>query len=59
MEKQRANITITPDTRERLLQYALENHIRGGLSGVIEHIAWHAIKVKNAQIRDQSSFREK
>ncbi len=29
----------------------------GGLSGAIEHIAWQVLKVKNAQIRGQSSIK--
>ena len=51
MAKKRVNITITEETQERILQYAYENHLQGGLSGAIEHIAWQVLKVKNAQIR--------
>jgi hypothetical protein len=56
MTKNRVNITISPDTKEQLLQYGYENHISGGLSGVIEYIAWNEIKVKNAQPRGQMSI---
>lgn len=56
MAKERTNITISPETKERLLQYGYENHIPGGLSGALEHIAWHVIKVKNANIRGQVRF---
>ncbi len=56
MAKKRINISIQQETQERLLQYAHENHLQGGLSGAIEHIAWHVIKVKNAQVRGQSSL---
>lgn len=55
MAKQRVNISIAEDTKERLLQYAYENHLQGGLSGAIEHIAWQVIKVKNAQVKGQRS----
>lgn len=56
-KKARVNITITPDTKERLLQYGYENHIPGGLSGAIEHIAWNVLKVKNAQVRGQQTLK--
>ena len=56
MAKKRVNITITEETQERILQYAYENHLQGGLSGAIEHIAWQVLKVKNAQVRGQSSM---
>ena len=51
MAKKRVNITITEETQERILQYAYENHLQGGLSGAIEHIAWQVLKVKNAQLQ--------
>ena len=54
--KVRTNISITEETKERLLQYGFENHLPGGLSGAIEHIAWHVIKVKNSQVRGQMSL---
>lgn len=56
MAKKRVNITITEETQERILQYAYENHLQGGLSGAIEHIAWQVLKVKNAQVRGQKSM---
>lgn len=59
MAKERTNITISPETKERLLQYGYENHIPGGLSGALEHIAWHVIKVKNANIRGQVQLDDK
>lgn len=55
MAKKRVNITITEETQERILQYAKENHLQGGLSGAIEHIAWQVLKVKNAQSKEQTS----
>lgn len=55
MAKKRVNITITEETQERILQYAKENHLQGGLSGAIEHIAWQVLKVKNAQSKVQTS----
>lgn len=55
MAKKRVNITITEETQERILQYAKENHLQGGLSGAIEHIAWQVLKVKNAQSKWQTS----
>ena len=54
--KQRTNITISEETKERILQYAYENHLQGGLSGALEHIAWHVLKVKNTQVKGQSSL---
>lgn len=59
MPKKRINISITEDTQERLLQFAYENHLQGGLSGAIEYIAWHEIKVKNSQVRGQISINTK
>lgn len=55
MAKKRVNITITEETQERILQYAQENHLQGGLSGAIEHIAWQVLKVKNAQSKGRTS----
>lgn len=55
MAKKRVNITITDETKERILQYAQENHLQGGLSGAIEHIAWQVLKVKNAQSKAKTS----
>lgn len=56
MPKKRVNITITGETQERILQYAYENHLQGGLSGAIEHIAWQVLKVKNEQMRGQATL---
>ena len=56
MAKKRVNITISEDTQERILQYAYENHLQGGLSGAIEHIAWQVLKVKNAQVKGQETL---
>lgn len=56
MAKKRVNITISDDTRERILQYAYENHLQGGLSGALEHIAWQVLKVKNTQVKGQESM---
>ena len=56
MAKKRINISISEDTQERLLQYAFENHLQGGLSGAIEHLAWQVIKVKNSQVKGQMSL---
>lgn len=58
MAKKRINITLNEDTKERLLQYAFENHIDGGLSGTIEYLAWHVAKIKNAQIKGQISLND-
>ena len=57
MAKKRVNITITEETQKRILQYAYENHLQGGLSGAIEHIAWQVLKVKNAQSKGQTSIK--
>lgn len=54
--KLRTTITISKETKERMLQYAYENHLQGGLSGAIEHIAWQVIKVRNEQIRGQQKI---
>lgn len=58
MAKKRVNISISTDTQERLLQYGFEKHISGGLSGVIEYIAWQEIKVKNSVMRGQYNFED-
>ncbi|WP_176481263.1 hypothetical protein [Clostridioides difficile] len=51
MAKTRVNITITEETHERILQYAYANHLQGGLTGAIEHIAWPVLTVKTAHVR--------
>ena len=58
MQKKQTHITIRDDTKERLLQYGYENHIGGGLSGVIEYLAWHKVKVSEEQIRGQMSLKD-
>ena len=57
MAKKRVNITITEETQERILQYAYENHLQGGLSGAIDHIAWQLLMFMIAQIRGQSCIK--
>lgn len=52
--KVRVNISITPDTHERLKQYAFENHKT--VSQAITDWIWTE-KVKNSQIRGQESFK--
>lgn len=56
MAKKKTTLTLEEETRERLLQYAYENHLQGGMSGAIEHITWHVIKVKNAQVKGQEKL---
>ena len=50
MAKERLNITVTSDTKERLRQYAFENH--KSISQAITDWIWSQ-KVKNEQIRGQ------
>ncbi|WP_141247818.1 hypothetical protein, partial [Clostridioides difficile] len=45
MAKTRVNITITEETQVRILQYAYEHHLQGGLSCAIEHYAWPRLEV--------------
>lgn len=59
MAKGRATITIADDTKERVLQWGYENHVPGGLSGALEHIAWHVLKLKNTNVRGQISLSQK
>lgn len=59
MAKGRATITIADDTKERVLQWAYENHVSGGLSGAVEYIAWHVLKVKNTDFPGQVSLSQK
>ena len=54
MAKKRIDITLTPDTIERLKQYAYENHL-GSVSAAVTDLAWKA-KVKNTQLRGQQSL---
>jgi len=53
--KQRINISLTPDTVERLKTYAWENHKT--VSQAITDWIWSA-KVKNAQVRGQTSLQD-
>lgn len=55
-KKVRTTITISDETKERMLQYAYENHLQGGLSGAIEHVAWQVLKVRNEQVRGQQKI---
>lgn len=50
MAKERLNITVTSDTKERLKQYAFEHHT--SISQAITDWIWSQ-KVKNEQIRGQ------
>ena len=54
--KVRVNISVEPDTAERLKQYAFENHTT--VSAAIERWIW-STKVKNEQLRGQMSFTDK
>lgn len=56
MGKVRCNVTISAGARERLLQYAEDNHLVGGLSAAIEHVAWEKIKVSKSQIKGQENI---
>ena len=51
--KKRVNISVTPDTEERLKQYAFENH--KSVSQSITDWIWGE-KVKNETIRGQQSM---
>lgn len=53
--KQRVNISVSPDTAERLRQYAWEHH--SSVSQAVTDWIWSA-KVKNEQIRGQQSLEE-
>ena len=57
--KKRVNITLDDATKERLLQFGIDNRIPGGLSGAIEFIAWNNVKVKKSQIKGQLSLEDK
>jgi hypothetical protein len=50
MAKERLNITVTSDTKERLKQYAFEHHT--SVSQAITDWIWGQ-KIKNDQIRGQ------
>ena len=51
--KTRINVSLDPDTKERLKIYAWENHAT--VSKAITDLIW-AAKVRNAQIRGQTSL---
>ena len=51
--KQRINISLSPDTADRLKQYAWEHHTN--VSQAITDWIW-AAKVKNEQIRGQQTI---
>lgn len=51
----RTNISLTPDTLERLDQYAFENHMNR--SQAITQLVWNA-KVKKEQLRGQMNVNE-
>lgn len=55
LSKVRVNISIEPDTHERIKQYAFENHMN--VSQAITKLIWDA-NVKNAQLKGQMSFAE-
>ena len=55
LAKIKCNITITPATKERLLQYAEDHHLTGGVSAAIEQLAWNA-KVSKGQIKGQENI---
>ena len=55
-KRERVNISLTPDTVERLKMFAWENHTT--VSQAITDWIWSA-KVKNDQIRGQISFQDK
>ena len=53
MAKSRVNLSLDPDTKERLQVYAWENH--ASVSKAVTDLVW-AAKVKNSQIRGQTSL---
>lgn len=53
MGKSRINLSLDPDTKERLKMYAWENH--ASVSKAVTDLIW-AARVKNSQIRGQSSL---
>ena len=50
MGKERVNLSMDPDTLDRLRQYAWEHH--SSLSKAVTDLVWSA-KVQNSQIRGQ------
>ena len=53
MAKSRINLSLDPDTKERLRMYAWEQH--ASVSKAVTDLVW-AAKVKNTQIRGQTSL---
>ena len=53
MAKSRINLSLDPDTKDRLKMYAWENH--ASISKAVTDLIW-AAKVKNSQIRGQASL---
>lgn len=53
MAKSRINLSLDPDTKERLKMYAWENH--ASVSKAVTDLVW-AAKVKNSQVRGQTSL---
>lgn len=53
MAKVRVNVSLDPDTHERLKQYAYEHHVT--VSQAITDWIWGA-KVKNENVRGQMSL---
>ena len=53
MGKIRINLSLDPDTKERLQMYAWENH--ASVSKAVTDLIW-AVKVKNTQIWGQTSL---
>lgn len=51
----KVTISLTPDTHERIKQYAFENHL--SVSAALTQLIW-AAKVKNVQVRGQYSLKE-
>ena len=54
MLKVRVNLSLTPDTAERLEQYAWDNHLSGASAAVTE-LVWKA-KVTKGSIPGQMTF---
>ena len=55
MAKIKCNITLDPATKERLLQYAADHHLTGGVSAAVEQLAWQA-KVSQSQLKGQQNL---
>lgn len=53
MAKVKMNLSVFPDTAERLKQYAFENHMT--VSGAVEDWIWHKVKLKNEQVCGQET----